>query len=166
MERDYYEDYHVGDLFKSPGRTITETDIVLFSALTGDWHEVHTNVEYARKSLFGERIAHGWLILSIGNSLLFRLGDNVLFPKSFMAFYGIEKVRFTHPVKIGDTITCEAKVIKMEEKDLSQGLLTYEVRIKNQQDELVALMMIKIVAGRKTEGKSSGMSVTPGISSR
>jgi len=152
-ERDYYEDYEVGDFLQSPGRTITETDIVLFSALTGDWHELHTNVEFARKSIFGERIAHGWLILCIGNSLLFRLGDNVLFPKSFMAFYGIEKLRFTNPVKIGDTIHCEAKVIKMEEKDSGKGLLTYEVKIKNQHDELVTLMIMKIIAGRKTEGK-------------
>jgi 3-hydroxybutyryl-CoA dehydratase len=59
IERDYYEDYDVGDVFKSPGRTVTETDIILFSALTGDWHELHTNVEFARKSVFGERIAHG-----------------------------------------------------------------------------------------------------------
>lgn len=153
QERNYYEDYDVGDVFKSPGRTVTETDIILFSGLTGDWHELHTNVEFARKSVFGERIAHGWLILSIGTSLLFRLGDNVLFPKSFMAFYGIEKLRFTNPVKIGDTITCEAKVIKMEEKDLGKGLLTYEVKIKNQHDELVTLMIMKIIAGRKTEGK-------------
>lgn len=154
-ERDYYEDYEIGDFFQSPGRTITETDIILFSAFTGDWHELHTNVEFARKSAFGERIAHGWLILCIGNSLLFRLGDHVLFPRSFMAFYGIEKLRFTHPVKIGDTIHCEARVIKMEEKDLSKGLLTYEVKIKNQHDELVTLMILKIIAGRKTKGKES-----------
>ncbi|MGB9629528.1 MAG: MaoC/PaaZ C-terminal domain-containing protein [Thermodesulfobacteriota bacterium] len=153
MERDYYEDYHVGDVFKSPGRTITETDIILFSALTGDWHELHTNVEFAGKSQFGERIAHGWLVLSVGNSLLFRLGDHILFPKSFIAFYGIESVRFTNPVRIGDTIYSEAEIIKMEEKDLSKGLLTYEVKIKNQRDELVAVMVVKIIAGRKMLGK-------------
>jgi len=153
MEKNYYEDYHIEEVFESPGRTITETDIILFSALTGDWHPAHTNVEFARKSQFGERIAHGFLILSVGTSLLFRLGDHVLFPKSFIAFYGIEKMRFTNPVKIGDTISCQARVINMEAKDLNRGVLTYDVRIKNQRDELVALMIMKAIVGRKTGNK-------------
>ena len=61
MEKDYFEDYTVGEVFVSPGRTITEADIVLFSAFTGDWHPLHTDVEYAAKTPFKERIAHGML---------------------------------------------------------------------------------------------------------
>ena len=109
MERDYYEDYSVGDTFRSPGRTITETDIVFFSSLTGDWWEGHTNVEFAKNTVFGQRIAHGLLTLCIGTSLLFRLGDNVFLPRHFIANYGMDRVRFTAPVMIGDTLRCEAE---------------------------------------------------------
>ena len=56
MEKLFFEDYEIGEVFESPGRTITETDLVLFSAFTGDWHPVHTNIEYAAKSSFKERI--------------------------------------------------------------------------------------------------------------
>ena len=149
MEKEYYEDYHLGELFVSPGRTVTETDLILFSGITGDWHLMHTNVEYARKSKFGERIAHGMLILSIGTALLFRLGDYVFFPKSFIAFYGIDKLRFVKPVLIGDTISCQAEVTEMEEKDAKRGIITYDTRINNQRDELVVLMIQRVVAGRR-----------------
>ena len=77
MEKDYFEDYTVGEVFVSPGRTITETDIVLFSAFTGDWHPLHTDVEYAAKTPFKERIAHGMLGLVVGMALPFRLGPYV-----------------------------------------------------------------------------------------
>ena len=73
MEKVFYEDYQVGELLVSPGRTITETDIILFAGLTGDWHPIHTNVEYAKKTMFGERIAHGMLGLSVGSALIFLL---------------------------------------------------------------------------------------------
>ena len=149
MEKEYYEDYALGEVFVSPGRTITETDLILFSGITGDWHSMHTNVEYAKKSKFGERIAHGMLILSIGTALLFRLGDNVLFPKSFIAFYGIDKLRFVKPVLIGDTISSKAEVIGMEEKDAERGIITYDTRINNQHEELVVLMIQRIIAGRR-----------------
>ena len=149
MEKDYYEDYAPGEVFVSPGRTITETDLVLFSGITGDWHVMHTNVEYAGKSNFGQRIAHGMLILSIGTALLFRLGDNVLFPKSFIAFYGIDKLRFVKPVLIGDTISCQAEVAEMQEKDTNRGVITYDTRIRNQRNEMVVLMIQRIIAGRR-----------------
>jgi acyl dehydratase len=149
MEKEYYEDYTVGEVFVSPGRTVTETDLILFSGITGDWHLTHTNVEYAKKSKFGARIAQGMLILSIGTALLFRLGDNVLFPKSFIAFYGIDKLRFLKPVLIGDTISCKAEVTDMEVRDVERGLITYDTRINNQHDELVVLMIQRIIAGRK-----------------
>ena len=118
MIKEYYEDYKKGELFISPGRTITETDLVLYSALTGEWWEGHTNVNYAKNNtIFGQRIAHGMLTLCVGSSLLFRLGDNVVLPRFFIANYGIEKLRYTAPVMIGDTIRCQAEVVEMIEKD-------------------------------------------------
>ena len=99
MEKLFYEDYAVGEKLRSPGRTITETDIVMFSAFTGDWHPLHTNVEFAKKTIFGERIAHGMLTLCVGSALMFRLGMYAALPKSFIAFYGMDSVRFTGATK-------------------------------------------------------------------
>jgi 3-hydroxybutyryl-CoA dehydratase len=149
MEKVFFEDYQVGELLVSPGRTITETDIILFAGLTGDWHPIHTNVEYAKKTMFGERIAHGMLGLSVGSALIFRLGPYVFTPKKFIAFYGIDKIRFVGPIKIGDTIRCEAKVAEMKERDENMGTIAYEAAIKNQRDEDCIVFSPKILVGRK-----------------
>jgi len=155
MVKDYFEDYHVGEVFKSPGRTITETDLVLYSCLTGDWWEGHTNVEFAAKSVFGQRIAHGMLTLCVGTSLLFRLGDHVFLPKHFIANYGIDRLRYTAPVMIGDTIRCEAEVIEMTEKDDERGILTYDIRVLNQRDENVLVYLEKVLVKRRVNNIKS-----------
>jgi 3-hydroxybutyryl-CoA dehydratase len=149
MEKAHFEDYKVGEVFISPGRTITETDIVLFSAFTGDWHPLHTDVEYAAKTPFKGRIAHGMLGLTVGMALLFRLGPYVVLPKSFIAFYGMESVRFTGPVRIGDTIRCEMTIKSMTEKDPKRGVIEAENVIKNQRGEPVIVFVTKLLAGRK-----------------
>ncbi|MHB8360913.1 MAG: MaoC/PaaZ C-terminal domain-containing protein [Thermoplasmataceae archaeon] len=84
------------------GRTITETDIVMFSYFTGDWTSLHTDVESAKKSMFGERIAHGYLTLSVSLGLMIRGG--VINADLFMAMRSINHVIFLRPVKIGDTL--------------------------------------------------------------
>jgi len=149
LEKLYFEDYKEGEVFVSPGRTITETDIVMFSAFTGDWHELHTNVEYAAKTPFKERIAHGFLGLVVGSALMFRLGPYVMLPKSFIAFYGIESVRFTAPIKIGDTIHCVVKIKNLTAKDDKRGIIEHENVIKNQRGEDAIVYVTKIIVGRK-----------------
>jgi 3-hydroxybutyryl-CoA dehydratase len=149
MEKVFFEDYQVGEKFVSPGRTITETDIVQFAGLTGDWHPIHTNVEYAKKTVFGERIAHGMLGLSVGMALVFRLGPFIFTPKKFIAFYGMDKVRFVGPIKIGDTIRCEVTIAELQEHDEKSGTIGYEAYIKNQRDEDCIFFTAKALAGRK-----------------
>jgi len=149
MEKVYLEDYRKGEKFVSPGRTMTEADIVNFASLTGDWHPIHTNLEYAKQTQFGERIAHGMLTLCLGGALLLRLGEHVTLPQKFIAFYGMESVRFLTPVKIGDTIRCEAEVVALEAKDDQRGLITYRNIIKNQRDEDAAVFTTKILAARR-----------------
>ncbi len=149
-EFDYLDDYVVGETFVSPARTITESDIVNFAALTGDWHPLHTDVTYAAKTPFKERIAHGMLILSVGMVLPFRLGPYSSFlPRSFIAFYGMESVRFTGPTKIGDTIHCEAEVTEIVDKGPERGVLTTQNRIVNQRGELLVTYVIKVLCGKK-----------------
>ena len=148
MEKESFEDYKVGEKFISPGRTITETDIVMFAAFTGDWHPLHTNVDYAEKTAFGQRIAHGMLTLCVGSALIFRLGAYVALPKSFIAFYGMDKVRFTGAVKIGDTIRCETEVVELQEKDDKRGVIVSQNNIKNQRGEDVVVYTTRALVGR------------------
>lgn len=149
MEKNYYEDYSVGETFISPARTMTEADIHSYASLTGDWHPIHTDIETAQKSPFGERIAHGMLTLSIGLALPFRLGLYVTAPKSFIAFYGIEYVKFTAPCKIGDTIHTEVEVVEMVEKDENRGVIVSENKIMNQHQEPVIIFKTRTLAGRE-----------------
>jgi 3-hydroxybutyryl-CoA dehydratase len=152
MGKDYetLDDYAVGDKFISPARTITEADIISFAGLTGDWHPLHTDVEYAAKTPFKERIAHGMLTLSVGMVLPFRLGPYSSFlPRSFIAFYGMESVRFTGPTKIGDTIHCEVEVTEITDKGPDRGVLTTQNSIKNQRGELLVTYVIKVLCGKK-----------------
>lgn len=152
MGKDYetLDDYEVGDKFISPARTITETDIINFAGLTGDWHPLHTDVEYAAKTPFKGRIAHGMLTLSVGMVLPFRLGPYSSFlPRSFIAFYGMESVRFTGPTKIGDTIHCEVEVTEITDKGPGRGVLTTQNSIRNQRGELLVAYVIKVLCGKK-----------------
>lgn len=149
-DHEYLDDYAVGDRFVSPARTITETDIVTFAGLTGDWHPLHTDVEYAAATPFGGRIAHGMLTLSVGMALPFRLGPYSSFlPRSFIAFYGMENVRFTGPTKIGDTIHCEVEVTEIVERGPGRGVLATHQRIVNQRGELLVSYAIKVLCGRR-----------------
>jgi len=149
-EYEYLDDYAVGERFISPARTITEADIINFAGLTGDWHPLHTDVEYAAKTPFKERIAHGMLTLSIGMVLPFRLGPYSSFlPRSFMAFYGMENVRFTAPTKIGDTIHCEVEVTEITDKGKGRGVLTSQNQIKNQRGEVLVSYVIKVLCGKR-----------------
>lgn len=152
MAKDYYylEDYFVGEMIVSPGRTLTEADIVNFAGLTGDWHPLHTDVTYASQGPFGERIAHGMLTLSIASALPFRLGPySSYLPRSFVALYGIDEVRFTAPAKIGDTLHCEVEVIDIVDKDEHRGVLATRHAVKNQSGELLITYIVKVLCGKR-----------------
>jgi len=149
MEKTYMEDYTVGEILVSPARTIIESDIHAFASLTGDWHPIHTDVEFAKKTPFGERIAHGMLTLCVGSALIFRLGQYVSLPKTFIAFYGMDSVRFLAPVKIGDTIRCEVEVVALEETDEKRGIIVSKNSIRNQRGGDVCVYTTRALVGRK-----------------
>jgi len=154
LEKLYFDDYTIGEKFVSPARTITEADIVTFASLTGDWHPLHTDAEYAKSTPFGERIAHGMLTLAIGAALMFRLGEHVHLPKSFIAFYGMDSVRFYNPVKIGDTIHCEVEITALDVKDETRGVIAAFYKIQNQRNEDVVVFTARALAGRKPQEQS------------
>src|ERR1035438_10853967 len=114
----YYEDFSTGGVLESRGRTVTEADIVNFAGLSGDFVELHTNEEFARKSPFGRRIAHGALVFSISTGLMTQMN---LINDTVLAFYGIDKLRFTGPVFIGDTVRVTKRVVELKEKDAERS---------------------------------------------
>jgi acyl dehydratase len=145
MESLYFEDFEVGMELETLGRTVTETDIVNFAALTGDWNPIHTDKEFAKTSFFGQRIAHGTLIFSIMIGLIIRLG---IIEKTIVAFYGIDKLRFTNPVFIGDTIKAIARVVDKEDKG-NYGLVTIESRAEKQTGDIVLKCILKLAVKKK-----------------
>ena len=139
----HYEDFKVGDKLVSRGRTITEADIVLFAAFSGDWYPLHTDKEYAAKSPFGERIAHGMLVLTAASGLM------PLTEWAIVAFYGMDRVRFVGPTKIGDTIHVEAEVTEKKDKGERGGVVTFQQAVKNQRGEDVAVAAFKVFMAAK-----------------
>ena len=134
----YYDDLAIGDRITSRGRTITETDLVVFSGLSGDYTQLHTDEEHAKAGPFGGRIAHGCLTLSIATGLEFQLfGTGEV---RVLAFYGLDRVRFVKPVFIGDTINVVVEVIALVDKDETRGVVTFHEEIRNQRDETVAVL--------------------------
>jgi acyl dehydratase len=140
----YFEDYD-GEIL-TPGRTIESADIINFAGFTGDWAQMHTNAEYAQKGVFGRRIAHGALTFSISTGLLVRGG--VLEETTFIAFYGIDKLRFVKPVFIDDTIYCSCRVLEKIEKG-KNGVVAIEVRVINQKAEDVLVYDMKVMVKKK-----------------
>jgi 3-hydroxybutyryl-CoA dehydratase len=131
--------------FSSRGRTITEADVVAFSALTGDWHPQHSDAVWAADSAFGERIAHGMLIVS------FAIGLVAFDPEQVVALRRIRDVVFKRPVRLGDTIHVEGTEAERREVGAATALVTWNWRIVNQDDELVARVAIEAVCREPAE---------------
>lgn len=134
-----FDDLYVGMSFRSPGRTITEADIVMFAGLTGDFSEMHTNDEFAKKSQFGQRIAHGMLGLSFAHGLMWaRAGE---LRRCAIAFLGITNWTFKLPIFVGDTLTVEYILTELRDSKSKpqQAIGTFDVRVLNQRSEVVQL---------------------------
>ena len=128
-----YHELNVGDVFISPSRTITESDVMLFAGLTGDLNELHTSKTFAEDTRFGKQIAHGMLTLAVANGLYFRIG---LFQTS--VFLGIESLRFAKPVFFGDTIQLELTIAdKRLTKTKDRAVISMQYNVKNQDGDTV-----------------------------
>ena len=138
----YFEDFALDSVSTSRTRTVTEADIVNFAGLSGDFIELHVSEAYAAKGPFGKRIAHGALVFSISTGLTvqtIKIDDTVI------AFYGMDKLRFTRPVFIGDTIHVVKKVIAKEQKGADRGVVTFETTVLNQNGETVIVYTDKLL---------------------
>lgn len=130
----YFEEFEVGLEITTAARTITETDIVNFAGLSGDFNFIHTDAEAAKASPFGRRVAHGMLVASIASGLAVQKG---FIDGTTLAFRELTW-KFTKPVFIGDTIYVLAKVTELKPMlKLGGGLVTFETRVLNQSREVV-----------------------------
>jgi acyl dehydratase len=147
----YFEEFEVGQRFTTPGRTITEGDIVRFAGLSGDYNQIHTNAEFSAKTPFGQRVAHGLLVTSIASGLVDRSG---LIEGTVIAFREISNWKFVKPVFIGDTVFVESEVIQTKAlRRVGGGAVDIELSVKNQEGEVVMKGVWKVLmASRPQEG--------------
>ncbi|MEM1514750.1 MAG: MaoC/PaaZ C-terminal domain-containing protein [Candidatus Bathyarchaeia archaeon] len=132
-----WEDFNVGDKTETFGITITDAHLVLWAGLTGDFFPLHICEEYAKRTIFKGRIAHGLLTFALSAGLVWMSG---IFEDSVMALLSVRDVRFLVPVKIGDTIRVEVEVLeKKETSKPDRGIITFRYTVKNQKDEAVLI---------------------------
>src|SRR5207302_7297983 len=105
----YFEDVAVGQAWESPGRTVTEADLVNFAGLSGDFNPIHIDHEFAKTTLFRRPVAHGLLVFSVGSGL----GVNIPMMRT-LAVLTIREWHFREPVFIGDTIRVRSEVLEKE----------------------------------------------------
>ena len=131
----YWEEWEVGKSFETAARTVTETDVVNFAGISGDYNPLHINEEYCKTTQFGTRIAHGPLVYAIAAGLLFQLH---LYDDTLIAFLGFESLKFTKPVKIGDTIYAKVTVTEVTETSKpDRGVMKRPLQVINQHGEIV-----------------------------
>lgn len=147
----YYEDFELGQEFISPGRTITEHDVLTFAGLSGDFNQLHTNNEFAKNTQFGQPIAHGLLGLSVTSGLLSRAG---LAEGTILAFLGLTW-NFTAPIFFGDTV--HAKMTVQEKRETSKpdrGIITRLVELINQHGTVVQKGTMTTMVRRRARGEA------------
>ena len=148
--RKYFEELQPGDSLLTPRRTMTEADIVNFACLSGDHFYAHMDKIAAAESIFGERVVHGYLIVSAAAGLF--VDDGV---GPVIANYGLENLRFIEPVKPGDTIqvrlTCKRKTVKRQKtaEEKPTGVVEWSVEVFNQHQQAVALYSILTLVARR-----------------
>jgi oxepin-CoA hydrolase/3-oxo-5,6-dehydrosuberyl-CoA semialdehyde dehydrogenase len=153
--RKHFEELAVGDSLLTHRRTVSEADIVAFGGISGDFFYMHFDAIAAKESAFGQRIAHGYFVLSAAAGLFVSPA-----PGPVLANYGLDTLRFVKPVAIGDTIrarlTCKRKIDRnrKDAQGRGQGVVAWDVQVTNQADELVASYDILTLVAKKAAGEN------------
>ena len=131
----YWEEFTVGEVLVTGRRTVDGGDVSRFAGLTGDFNPLHTDAEFAKTTPFGARVAHGILTLAVSNGSQNLAG---WFEGTTLALLGLDRVRFTAPVKFGDTVYTEMTVKERRESSKpGRGVVIFEASVKNQRGETV-----------------------------
>ena len=143
----HFEDVELGFRFETPSRTVTETDLVTFTGVSGDFNPLHTDAVFAADSIYGERIAHGALVLALATGLRQRVG---LFDGTAMGLLEIRRWRFRAPVLIGDTIRVVNEVTELRETSKpDRGVMVQRVEVVKQDDTVAAEGELVILLRRR-----------------
>jgi acyl dehydratase len=145
MRGKYFEETKIGEKHISQGRTVTETDIVIFAGLSGDYSSPHTDDEWCKTTPFKKKMAHGLLITSISSGLFTRTG---VFEGTGLAHLGTT-IKYMAPVYVGDTLHIEFTVGEKEEMGSDRGRLAIKLETVNQDGKVVAKEDMKILVARK-----------------
>ncbi|MBM3450164.1 MAG: dehydratase [Armatimonadetes bacterium] len=139
----FFEEYEIGERWRTRGRTVTEADVVNFAGISGDFFPLHMDAEYAKGTRFGHRIAHGMLTLSMATGLV--PAD----PEKVEAFYGMDAVRFVRPVFIGDTVHVEMEVAGKTSRDDGSGVVDFKQTVVNQQGKAVLTNQYRLLIRKR-----------------
>ncbi|WP_428851993.1 MaoC/PaaZ C-terminal domain-containing protein [Imbroritus primus] len=107
----YFEDFNLGQVFESTGRTVTEADLTMFSMLSGDWNPIHADAEFASRTRYGQRVVHGALGIAMATGMLHQIG---VFERSAVAMMSLREWRFVAPMLIGQTLHLRMEIIAIE----------------------------------------------------
>jgi 3-hydroxybutyryl-CoA dehydratase len=138
-----FEALEPGQEFVSRGRTVTEADVVAFASLTGDWHPQHSDAEWAASSPFGERIAHGMLVVSLAAGLV------PFDPGRVMALRRVCDATFKRPVRFGDTLRVEGRIAEIAPASEEAGLVTFSWNVVNQEGRTVCRARVEVLWKRE-----------------
>ena len=143
----YFEDFKVGEVLATGRRTVEGGDVSRFAGLTGDFNPLHTDEVFASQTPFGARVAHGILTLAVSNGQQNLSG---WFEGTALALLGLDRLRFILPVKFGDTIHTEMTVRQARPSSKAdRGVLTFDVVVKNQRDEVVCTYEENVMMRRR-----------------
>jgi acyl dehydratase len=128
-----YDEFETGDIFVSQARTVTESDVVAFAGLSGDFNPLHTDAEFGKQTPFGQRIAHGMLVVSMATGMANWTG---IFEGTTLALME-QVIRYKGAVKFGDTIHLELEVVdKKPTSKAGRGVVCFATRVKNQHEDV------------------------------
>jgi oxepin-CoA hydrolase/3-oxo-5,6-dehydrosuberyl-CoA semialdehyde dehydrogenase len=161
--RKHFDELEVGETLVTHRRTVTESDIVNFAGISGDFFYAHMDDIAAKESIFERRVAHGYFVIAAAAGLFVDPA-----PGPVLANYGMESLRFVKPVYVGDTIqvklTCKQKTAKEDrEGQVPQGVVAWDVEVRNQTEELVATYTILTLVRRRPAAGEPTASGDPAV---
>jgi acyl dehydratase len=149
----YFEEFEIGQQLETGSRTVTETDVINFAGVSGDFYPLHMDEVYAKTTPFKGRIAHGMCALSIASGLTIQTG---IFDKTLLAFLNMNW-KFVKPVRMGDTLTVSLEVLeKKETRQKDRGIIVFSVLVTNQDKETVQEGQWTIIIARQPTEDSTG----------
>lgn len=143
----FFEEFEIGAMYSSQGRTIAESDVNTFAGLSGDFNPLHTDAEFAQTTVFGERIAHGMLTVAISTGMSNWTG---IFAGTTIALME-QNIKYTGAVKFGDTVHLEMEVTeKKETSKPDRGIVKFTAKMLNQNGDVVVDMLWTLMMKRRT----------------